>query len=160
MRYIKLYEDYKSNLPLSFFPSEEFSKKSGIEGIFTEWKLPPKYDFHKLYNLAISSNNSNSKALLNKIIKVYIDIVKLNPELRDIEINDVNDIIITLHGIASKFIKDDIKLFVSLDKYNLRNYNLNNDSLISKIEAKVGISMQWLACPETLMKIRTALKIK
>ena len=51
MKYIKLFESFKY---VSSFPSEEFEKKTGIYGLSTEWKLPPKYDYDKLFNKLLS----------------------------------------------------------------------------------------------------------
>lgn len=149
MKYIKLYEAY--NVVESIFPSEEFEREIGMDGLSEEYFLPKGYDYHKIYNLLRRERGESER-----VEKLYYRIVKLNPELEAITIYDYGSIYTTLQGICSKFLIQDIIWFDKLFNYDRRKileYNSEVEPYKMWIYKKTGAKMGWVPCPDTLEKV-------
>lgn len=148
MKYLKYFESYK-NL-ISSFPSEEFEKAIGMEGLSEDYFLPDGYDYNSIYTLL--SNDDD----FGKIEELYYQIVKLNPELEAVTIYDSSNIWTTMQGICSKFLVQDIIWFDRLfnyDKRELLKYNQEVEPYKHWVYKKTGVPMSWVPCPDTLKKV-------
>jgi len=134
------------------FPSYDFAKVSGLNYVYTNWNFP--YDLHKyIHDFMIAWDKDN----LNKCKKMYIDLIKLNPQLGEIDCKTYDDIFNVVRGAGSKFNFDDIKFFTDLSADSMNHllaYNQKNRNITNKIASKYGLdSLQWVASPQTMKKL-------
>ncbi len=137
------------------YPSYEFYKKTGIEGLYTEWNIP---------NEALENNNFivDGRYLCEDIISPkieilieasYMMIIDSNKELSSIKASSFIDKHNVVYGAISKFNYSDIKFFT--ENYdNILEYNKGCRDKYKLIEKMYGIRPQWIMSTETLQLIK------
>lgn len=170
-----------SRLPY-YAPAVEFEKETGVIGIAGKYKMPDEkahadmefehcnkfskyiYAVNKIGKYADFLPSKVKKKLtvlakegqktgLPKMLKNFDELVKLNPELKKLEVDranigKVND---AIFGITSQFNVDDINDFLKRDFF----YGETKETkLKDEIEKRTGIDIQWRPSISTLKKIQ------
>ncbi len=154
------------------FPSEEFGIATGMDWIYTKWKLPVDekdddkaadmfgYELGKIYD-DIGTKSEN--VAIKKLSEFYLKLVELNPEMKktvktNLEFRYVFDI---CYGALSRFNLDDIIFFSSISRQEKLEYNAKNrNTIIPSIEAKADCSIGWVMCPETIKRVKKELDME
>lgn len=164
-----------------YSPVVNFEKETGLAGISGKYKMPDgkthetvefehqkesrKYIFatarikeyasflpsHINKQLAVIAEEGQ-KVCLPKMLKNFDKLVKLNPELKKLEVDrtDIEKVNDVIFGITSRFNVDDINGFLKREEF----YSETKESkLHNEMEERTGVDIQWHPCLSTLKKI-------
>lgn len=166
-RYLKGFVDgaAKSGRQLS----AEFEVASGLRGISANYKFPDQQtatQFDYWASSFCSFRDGDSVQETRFVQGVWGQLVRLNPELGEIK-TEGNPLFIRngIFGAASLFNPDDINFFIELPKITkcdtvalLAHSTAVYEDLSMEIDSRTGVTRQWVASPETLLKIYDQVK--
>ncbi len=150
------------------FPSKVFGEATGLNWIWTDWKLPknmtPDEAYLKFLNLQKGlDDESTAKVSRDGIYSMYMEILRLNPELKKLpEPETFAPIFNAIHGAISKFNFDDIKFYSGLTMPERAEYNsdIKQRLRVSLIANKAGlVHCNWVLSPTTMKRVEAELNI-
>lgn len=139
-----------------YSPTFEIDKALGTK-LYTEYEMHGGKTSADIETYLISTNSDA------KVLKLYKDLIKLNPQLDDIVSDDLYDIIF---GAVSGFTYDDIKYWVNdTDSRGFANIDPSYKARVIAATGKIRelndkYSGGYLPSPTSLKIIETALKSK
>ena len=148
------YSFYKKEYDAGFFqPPKSFSKISGIE-VGRNYNIGG-LTIQDIQLLCLTEYDSGHNNLSN----LFLDLIKLNPELGEITLNKKRDLYDVLFGIASTFNLEDIKFFIGeyqilygcwINMVNEDFYKNIYQSLL-KLDPSINWvkTIQWIVSPYT-----------
>lgn len=147
------------------FPSEDFGKATGMEWIYTEWKIPDDGSIdefgkkiNKLYDELDNKRTAASAAA--GMLDMYNMFLRINPDMTNFgKPTSWLNIYDFINGVISKFNVDDIKYYANMDWPDRAKYNLYNRPIIDQIEKKAGHSTEWVMSPTTIKRVKKELGI-
>lgn len=143
---------------LQEYPSWAFSHRTGVKGLYENWKLPEGYTAEDLALLCQYYIHGWTAALAHALIGITGQIRTLNPSL---PIPDTTDIMVDLiMGVVSKFNLPDIKHFMSFQSFEIVAYNKANKKRMQDIEIALGCSIHWVASPYTFSLLESYINLR
>ncbi len=128
------------------YPSKEFSSKTGIPNLYTNWVIDSIYIWFDIYQFCFKYNLFIDKLIINKM---YNRLLKYNKQLKDIKVNSSINKMDVVFCAISKFMYDDIKFFV--ENYDtIIDYNNEMKDKYDEIETSFEVKVEWVMSPQTI----------
>lgn len=150
-------------------PSLDFQRAAGLRDIAAAYHFPENRsatEFDHWADSFCSFRDGDSAQESQFLQKTWDELVALNPELERIKPQgNATWLRYGIFGAASRFNPDDINFFIELQKRTdcsvvalLVHQVPSYKKLLIDIEARTGLDTEWVASPETLLKIHGQVK--
>ena len=147
----------------------DFERETGTTGISTVYKFPGNKtakDYDLWAGIFCGWHNGNGKRQINFLQKEFAKLVELNPSLEILQPEEKPSLIrAAIFGAATFLNPDDINFFIELQKRTKCSYvgALSHtvpeyEDLVSNIEGRTKLELQWVASPPTLINIYKQIK--
>ncbi len=137
------------------FPSHKFGNITGMDWIYSEYKLPDEENY-----LADTLLKWRDCSDYQKMYALYKKLITMNPELERLRKTRKGTIIFDIcYGVISRFNIDDIEFF-SFNRKHMSSYNQIKRPLTKIISAKAKCDIEWVMSPKTLSRVCNELKIQ
>lgn len=145
--------------------SKIFEEEAGLKGIAAAYAFPDNMnatEFDHWAGAYCSLTDDNTLSEQRHLKNVWQKLQALNPELQRVETGDECDFLRdAIYGTASLYNPDDLSFFIDFKKHvdsdMVRYFSMQHKDYAARdkfITDRTNIARQWVAGPETLMRIQ------
>ncbi len=148
-------------------PALKFERSANIRGIAANYYFPQGRTPSEFECWAYSFCSADQPGRWEKqfLDKTWAALVSLNAGLETVETNHVPALqVAAIHGAASLYNPEDINFFLRISKItgvartDIMDYMASYIALHEDIQSRAGVCMEWVAAPQTLLKIYDQVK--